>query len=500
MKVTNEMIDKDILRQLIPLNALSESRFEDVLQKMEIMDIPAGKYLFREGDRDNKSVYVLEGKINIINNKRASGGVASTVEAGTDVSYYPIANQQPRALSACASTDVIVACIDSSLIDVMLTWDQSSGCEVTEIDADENDDWMTRMLQSEAFVRLPPTHIQRLLMKMEPIPVPAGTVVIEQGDVGEYFYIIQEGQCNVSRRPSTMANEVVLAQLSSGDCFGEEALVSNTTRNATVTMLTDGTLNRLAKEDFIELLKNPLVHYVDYEKAAKMVEDEAVWLDVRLPGEYANGAFDDSVNIPLLALREEVSELIFNTQYIICCDTGRRSASAAFVLSHRGFNVYVLENGLNGIPAVKQPDMCVSNPDPVQDQVPGEHPECREPGQDDQPSDLDISDPEESPDIAMAAMPLEQEEKYKEEIARLMGMHEASLQEIKSLKEENNELEMQLLTLSAELDTKPIGDQTAIRERDNAYRRIERMQLENEALRHQLDELGNTGNWKLEEA
>ena len=59
---------------------------------------------------------------------------------------------------------------------------------------------------------------------------------------------------------------------------------------------------------------------------------------------------------------------------------------------------------------------------------------------------------------------------------------------------------MQLLTLSAELDTKPIGDQTAIRERDNAYRRIERMQLENEALRHQLDELGNTGNWKLEEA
>ncbi len=41
-----------------------------------------------------------------------------------------------------------------------------------------------------------------------------------------------------------------------------------------------------------------------------------------------------------------MSELVFNSKYIICCDTGRRSESAGFLLSHKGFDVYVLEGGI----------------------------------------------------------------------------------------------------------------------------------------------------------
>jgi formylglycine-generating enzyme required for sulfatase activity/rhodanese-related sulfurtransferase len=111
-------------------------------------------------------------------------------------------------------------------------------------------------------------------------------------------------------------------------------------------MLTDGLLMRLAKEDFIELLKNQLVKRVDYEQAAAMVDEDAVWVDVRTADEYESGSFEDSVNIPLSKLRDEISELVFNTKYIICCDTGRRSESAGFLLSHKGFDVYVLEGGI----------------------------------------------------------------------------------------------------------------------------------------------------------
>jgi rhodanese-related sulfurtransferase len=111
-------------------------------------------------------------------------------------------------------------------------------------------------------------------------------------------------------------------------------------------MLTNGLLMRLAKEDFIELLKNQLVKRVDYKQAVAMVEVDAVWVDVRTADEYENGAFEDSVNMPLASLRDEMSELVFNTKYIIYCDTGRRSESAGFLLSHKGFDVYVLEGGI----------------------------------------------------------------------------------------------------------------------------------------------------------
>jgi rhodanese-related sulfurtransferase len=339
------IVDKNLLQDFVPLNALSPERFRELSEKIIIEDILEGRFLFHEGGKDNHSIFLLEGKINLID---SVGKVTSEVEAGTDVSRHALSNQQPRLLSARAVKKCIIARIDSVLLDVYLTWDQSSSAEVVEIGSDENQDWMTRILQTEAFEKIPPAMIQSLLIKMEPYPVKAGDVVIQQGDPGDYFYSIHEGRCVVSRKDSPDIEAQFLAELDSGVSFGEDALVSDVKRNATVTMLTDGLLMRLAKEDFIELLKNQLVNRVDYEQATAMVDEDAVWIDVRTADEYESWAFEDSVNIPLADLRGEMSELAFNTKYIICCDTGRRSESAGFMLSHRGFDVYVLEGGIPG--------------------------------------------------------------------------------------------------------------------------------------------------------
>jgi formylglycine-generating enzyme required for sulfatase activity/CRP-like cAMP-binding protein/chromosome segregation ATPase len=335
--------DKKILHDLVPLNALSESRFGKIVEKILVEEVKAGHYLFRKGDRDSKSVYLLEGKVDLIDGFRK---ITGEVEAGTDMARYPIANLQPRALSARAARKSVVAHIDSNLLDVFLSCDQSQTADVVEISGADTGDWMTRVLQSEVFAKLPPAKIQSLLMKMRPFSLLAGDVVIKQGDEGDYFYTIHEGRCAVTRRETRDAEEVLLAELGDGDSFGEDSLVSNTRRNATVTMLTDGTLMRLAKQDFVELLKKQLVRHIDLETAFAMVDEGAVWLDVRTPDEYERGCFEDSVNIPLAALREELSELVFNATYILCCDTGGRSGSAAFLLSHKGFDVYVLEGGV----------------------------------------------------------------------------------------------------------------------------------------------------------
>ena len=339
-------VDRKLLQELVPLNALSSERFKEMSEKIVVEEVLAGRYLFRKGDRDNQSIYLLEGKVNLIDGFRK---VTSEVEAGTDISRYPIANQQPRSLSARAVKKVVIARVDSSLLDVFLTWDQSSTAEVVEIGAESNQDWMTRILQSEAFIKIPPSMIQSLLIKMETFPVKAGDVVIRQGDSGDYFYTLHEGRCAVTRQDPPDDEEHLLAELHEGDSFGEDALVSDEKRNATVSMLTDGLLMRLAKNDFVELLKNQLVKRVGYEQAAAMVDDGAVWVDVRTEDEYEHDAFEDSVNIPLSCLRDELSELVFNSKYILCCDTGRRSESAGFLLSHKGFDVYVLEGGIPGL-------------------------------------------------------------------------------------------------------------------------------------------------------
>jgi hypothetical protein len=57
------------------------------------------------------------------------------------------------------------------------------------------------------------------------------------------------------------------------------------------------------------------------------------------------------MNIPLATIRNNYSRLDKARRYIVYCDTGRRSAAAAFLLVQRGFDAAVLEGGLNqGVP------------------------------------------------------------------------------------------------------------------------------------------------------
>lgn len=331
------------LRDLIPFSSLSDKHFTDASAKLAVTTVNAGEYLFSAGDSDNRSIYLLDGEISFLD---ISGQVTGVVTAGTGPARYPLANQQPRLVSARATIKSVIVSIDSTLLDVMLTIDQSVEPRAAIISTNTGEDWMIRILQSEAFIKIPPANIQRLLNRLESVPVRSGDVIIKQGNEGDYFYIIREGACSVTRQAHNEGRDVPLAELSSGDCFGEEALVSDARRNATVTMLTDGSLMRLSKQDFLELLKKPLVHYVDYKQASTMVSEGDVWLDVRLADEYANYALGDSINIPLSDVRDQATELPSNRKYIICCDTGRRSAAAAFLLSQRGFEVCVLDGGL----------------------------------------------------------------------------------------------------------------------------------------------------------
>ena len=227
-----------------------------------------------------------------------------------------------------------------------------SGIEVAEVSVDEDDDdagadgdWMTRILQSQAFLQVLPANIQALFMRLQEVPMSADEVVIKQGEEGDYYYIIKNGKAKVTRSSKT-GSELTLATLKDGDAFGEEALLSETKRNATITMETDGMLMRLSKEDFNALLKEPMLSWITLAEAKEHVAKGAKLLDVRLESEHSNSGIEGSVNIPLFMLRLKADSLDSDTSYIVYCDTGRRSSAAAFLLSERGFETYVLQGGL----------------------------------------------------------------------------------------------------------------------------------------------------------
>lgn len=342
-----DLVDKTLLRTLVPPSALNAENFHELAAKTYVEAVPAGKLLFKQGDIDKQKVYLLEGEVTLT----AATGEATIIKGGTPTAKHPIANQQPRIHNAVAKTPAKIVRIDTNLLDILLTWDQLSGIEVSEVSVeegneDEDGDWMTRILQSKAFLQVPPANIQAMFMRIQEVPVRAGDVIIKQGDDGDYYYIVKHGRCKVTRT-SKAGTQLTLATLKDGDVFGEEALLSDAKRNANIIMETDGSLMRLSKEDFNSLLKEPMLSWISNSEAENMVASgEAMWLDVRLDSEHKNNGITGSINLPLFMLRMKAESLDPAKKYILYCDTGRRSSAGAFLLSERGITAYCLKDGL----------------------------------------------------------------------------------------------------------------------------------------------------------
>ena len=183
-------------------------------------------------------------------------------------------------------------------------------------------------------------------MRMQRVDYKPGEIIIKQGDEGDYFYVVVKGRCAVTRETPLNRDGIKLAELGIGDTFGEEALISDAKRNASVAMTTEGALMRLAKQDFRTLLNEPMLEWVDMDEARTLVAGGAKWLDVRLPSEFDNYRMEGALNLPLYFIRLKLKTLERDVHYIVCCDTGRRSSAGCYILSERGFRASVLKDGL----------------------------------------------------------------------------------------------------------------------------------------------------------
>ena len=95
------------------------------------------------------------------------------------------------------------------------------------------------------FAPLGAPELEGLAHGLEERRVPAGTAVVREGEPGDRFYVVAEGELDVQ------ADGRELRQLHRGDGFGEIALLRDVPRTATVTARTDSRLYALGKATFL---------------------------------------------------------------------------------------------------------------------------------------------------------------------------------------------------------------------------------------------------------
>ena len=97
-----------------------------------------------------------------------------------------------------------------------------------------------------------------------------GDEIIKQGEIGDKFYLISNGEVSVHVRKGMMGQAKKVATLADGDFFGEMALVTELPRTATVIAEEPVDLFVLYKNDFKKILmKNPKISGIINEMLSK---------------------------------------------------------------------------------------------------------------------------------------------------------------------------------------------------------------------------------------
>jgi rhodanese-related sulfurtransferase len=326
------------LANLVPLTEVDQEMRSAMRGHSEVLKLIAGQVLVCNPREEQ--LYLLGGSVVPTESDGKPGAPVVTQEWQA---FEPNHSITPCRKLTAGPQGAQLARLDRGRVGTLLGWSELSqrGAKAALPNA-----WLPSILRSELLARLPGENLQAALSRAKALNVNAGETLVTQGEPGEHYFLILDGEFAVMRT-SDSGLSLLIAQLIAGDSFGEEALLSDAVRNATVEVERAGLVLRLAKSDFMELIGSALVHSISPQAALDALHDgEATFMDVRTAEEFAHDGMEGAINIPLATLRDSRESLWMERHYVVVCDSGRRSAAAAFLMCEWGINADSVSGGL----------------------------------------------------------------------------------------------------------------------------------------------------------
>lgn len=325
------------IQRFIPFDELSAHAVSELLPHFRAYSLGDKKILFKRGEEDDECHFLLEGTVDLADDQFR----ITQIKGDDDENFLALDASHPIHRHAAVSQSLCqLFAIKRQYLELITTWSELR--QAYGLEEENEHDWLESLLTSDLFNRVPPANIQKLLTRFNERSVTLGEDIINEGEEGHECYVIKTGKAIVSRKLSN--KQETLAALGSGDLFGEDALVSNLPRNASITMSSNGVLMVLTKEDFDTLLKKPVIEYVSESELNALIDEGdtgTVLLDVRLPQEVAASPVHRATTIPLAQLRNRLHELSKAFVYVI---TGEgRAEAAAYILTEAGYQARVLK-------------------------------------------------------------------------------------------------------------------------------------------------------------
>ncbi|MDQ7824955.1 MAG: cyclic nucleotide-binding domain-containing protein [Candidatus Eremiobacteraeota bacterium] len=201
-----------------------------------------GDIIIRQGEEGDSFFVITEGEALVVREEDTGQEVhVARLITGDSFGEVALVEQRPRTATVKALTAGSALAIGRD--DFLKAAEAIKGSDVVALVQGYH-----MLYNSPFFSSLETEAIAQLLHMVERITVEPGQAVIRHGDRADHFYVVLKGELEVMDKDE----KTVIRTLSQGDPFGEIALLTDSTRTATVIARTPGSLIALGRESFNE--------------------------------------------------------------------------------------------------------------------------------------------------------------------------------------------------------------------------------------------------------
>jgi CRP-like cAMP-binding protein len=231
---------------------LSEEEFDQVLARIKSLQVGQASLICKEGEKGDSIFVISQGKVGIYkyNIKEKKEILLNVLEAGDFFGEFSFFSRQRRSASARALTDVSLLEIARGDFDeIQKVYPNIAEVFLTLYKKRVVD---TILALSPPFNALSPQDRKRLTERFFSRVVDADTVIIRQGALPGFLYLIKSGRADVFVEKG--GEEIIVGHLAAGDIFGEISLLLGRNHTASVRSVTRTELLMASKEDVEKIL------------------------------------------------------------------------------------------------------------------------------------------------------------------------------------------------------------------------------------------------------
>ena len=230
----------------------SEEDCEYLIDNSDILTIPSGTTVCREGEYGDTSFAIMKGAVEIcINAEGHENLTIALLEEGNIFGEMAALSGQPRNATVTARDDLTVLEIPSNTLKGLMKKSLGFNSSIESLYSERA--VHTHLRKVPFFAKLSPSALHQLEDRVKLITYKQGDIIFSEGESGDSLYIVRSGFVKVSKKQDD--NEKIIAYISHGNYFGEMALVEDEKRSATISAFTRTEVVQVTKDDFKELIQ-----------------------------------------------------------------------------------------------------------------------------------------------------------------------------------------------------------------------------------------------------